>query len=204
MMTADDVTSQIQGAFNTAVGVLSDPKSFFASLPREGGYEAPAIFAAIMLIAEGIVLGLLSILRLYPGGFFVSLVFVPILGVVGLAIGAAILLFLSRALGGDASYESSFRVVAYTSAVMPIYAVTSIVPYLPLLANAYGLYIGIVAVIAVNRVPELKAWKVLGGIAGVLLLMSLMATITARRVAHKLEGWQQHMEKSTQEFGKAA
>ena len=58
--------------------------------------------------------------------------------------------------------------------------------------------------ITVNRVPEQKAWKILGGIAGVLLLMSLMATITARRVGHKLERWQQHLEKSTEELGKAA
>jgi hypothetical protein len=203
-MQSDDVASQIRAAFETAVRVLGDPREFFASLPKEGGFEAPAIFAATMLVAEGIVLALLSILRLHAGGFLFSLLLLPIFGGIGLAIGAAILLFLSRALEGDASFESSFRVTAYASAIAPIYAVCSIVPYLPILANAYGLYIAILGVIAINRVPEQKAWTVLGGIAAVLLLLSLSATIAARRVAPRLEQWQQHLEKSADELGKAS
>lgn len=203
-MPTDDLMSRIGGAFDTALRLLRDPRGFFASLPREGGYEEPAIFAAVMLAAEGIVLAVLSILHLRPGGFFVSLLVAPLLGAIGLGIGAAILLFLSRALAGDATYESSFRIVAYGSVFVPITAIASVVPYLSILVNAYGFYVAILGVIAVNRVSEPKAWKVLGAIAGVLLLMNLVATITTRRVAPKLERWQQHLEKGTRELGKAA
>lgn len=194
---------QLRGTFDTAARVLTDPRGFFAALPRSGGYEAPALFAVTMLIAEGVLLALLSLLHLAYGGFFASLLMVPIFGGVGLLIGAAILLFISRALGGESDYESSFRIVAYSSAILPLHAVAEIVPYVPILVSAFGLYITIVAVIVVHRVPEQKAWTVLGGIGAVLLLFSLSATIAARRMAPKLDRFQKQIENSAKELEKA-
>lgn len=201
---ADDFASQLQGTVSSAIRVLTDPRGFFSSLPKEGGYEGPGIFAAVMLIAQGILLALLSLLHIGPGSFFASLLLTPVFGAIGLAVGAAIVMFASRAVGGEATFESSFRIVAYAAAIAPIHAVASIVPYLPILVNAYGLYIAIIALIAVNRVPEQKAWSVFGAVAGVLLLLSLLATISARRAARRLERWEHHLEKSAEELGKAS
>jgi hypothetical protein len=172
-------------------------------MPREGGYEAPGIFAAVMLVAYGAIVGLFALVRLQLGGFLGALILMPILGAIGLLIGAAILLLVSRALGGEASFESSFRIAAYASVLAPVQAAASLVPYLPILAQAYGIYLMIIAVIAVHKVAEQKAWTVLGGIGAVLLLFSFSATLAARRMAPKIEDFSRSMQKSAEQMGKA-
>ncbi len=176
-----DAVSQLESVLPTAIGALSDPKSFFAEMPKEGGYEAPAAFALTMLIAEGVILAVLSLVHLYPGGFFLSLIAVPILGFIGIVIGAAILLFLSNALGGQAAFESSFRMVAYGSSIAPILALAQIIPYLPLVVIAYGFYLAIVAVVAVHRVEERRAWQVVGALAAAVLFLAFLVTMSTRR-----------------------
>ena len=193
----------IRSAPETASRVLRDPQGFFATLPREGGYEAPAIFAGTMLLAYGVILALFALIGLGPAGFFYALIIVPIFAAIGLLVAAAIVFFASQALGGEATFESSFRIVAYASAIAPIGALVSFIPYAPLLANAYGIYLTIVAVIAVNRVPEGRAWRVLGGIGAVLLLLAFFATMASRRMEPALERWGTEMERSAVEMERA-
>lgn len=188
----------------TAQRVLTDPYGFFSSMPRSGGYEAPGMFAGILLVATGAVLAVLSLVGLVPGGFFGSLILVPIFGAIGLFIAAAILMFLSRALGGDADYESSFRIVAYCTALSPIHAVTQVIPYLPLLVSAYGFYLMIVAVITVHKVPEQKAWTVLGGLAAVLLFFGLMTAIAARKASDAVDRWSPEIQRQAEELERRA
>ena len=148
-----DAATQLQELIPTATAVLTDPKSFFAAMPKTGGFEAPGAFALAMLVGDGVVLALLSLLRFHVGGFLASIIGVPILGMIGLAIGAAILLFVSQALGGEATFESSFRIAAYSAVIAPIQALAHVVPYLSILVSAYGLYLTIIAVIQVHGVP---------------------------------------------------
>jgi hypothetical protein len=196
--------SALENVLPTAIEVATDPRSFFSSMPREGGFEAPGIFAAAMLVVYGAILGLFQLVHGHFLGFLFSLILVPLFGAIGLAIGAAIVLFLSRALGGEATFESSFRIVAYSAALMPIVGVALLIPYLPILVQAYQLYILIVAVIAVHKVGEQKAWTVLGGIGALLLFLSLVGTITARRVAPKIDALGAQMQKQAEEMQKAA
>ena len=207
---APDFAALAAAAPETAIAVLTDPRAFFGKMPREGGYEAPGTFAGVMLVAYGVILALLALVGFGMHGFFAALLLVPIFGAIGLLIGAAVLLFASRALGGEATFESSFRIVAYSSAVSPIAAAATLIPYLPLLANAYALYLVIVAVITVHRVPEDKAWRILGGIGAVFLVLSLLATIAGRHAERtleelqpELEKWKQQMEKSAQDVERA-
>ena len=204
MEPGTNAQTHLAGTLETATKVLTDPQGFYSSMPREGGLEAPGIFAITLLVVTGVIQAILALVGLYPGGFIVTLIATPIFGAIGLAIGAVIVMFASRALGGDASFESSGRIVAYSSAILPIQAVLGILPYAPLLASAYGMYLIIIGVIAVHRVPENKAWTVLGGIAAVLLLFSLLATMAGRRAADDLDDWQRQLERSTQELEKAA
>lgn len=202
--TASQPASALENVLPTAIQVVTDPGGFFESMPREGGYEAPGIFAAVMLVAYGAVLGLISLFHLHFGGFFMALIVMPIFGAIGLLIGAAILFFLSRALGGATTFESSFRIVAYSSVLAPLSAVATFVPYLPLLVQAYAIYVAILAVIAVHKVPEQKAWTVVGGIGAVLLLLAFWATVTTRRMAPRIDEFNRHMEESAEEVGKAS
>jgi hypothetical protein len=206
-----DAPEQLKSIVPTAIAVVTDPRRFFASMPKEGGFEAPGAFALVMLVAYGAIFAVLSLIHLTVGGFFASLILMPILGAIGLFIGAAIVFFVSNSLGGQATYESSFRIVAYSSAIAPIQSVAQIVPYLPILVSAYGFYVAIVAVIAVHQVPEQKAWRILGGIAAVLLVLSLLATMSGRRIAARMEAsrpqleeFSQKMQKQAEEMQKAA
>jgi hypothetical protein len=206
-----DAASQLQDMVPTAMEVLTDPKTFFTSMPKAGGYEAPGTFAVVTLIAYGVLFALLSLLRFHVGGLVASLILMPVFGVIGLLIGAAVVLFVSRALGGEAGFESSFRIVSYSSAIAPIQAAAHAIPYLHILVSAYGFYLLIVAVIAVHRVPEQKAWRVLGGIAAVLLVLSFLATLSARTMRSKIEAMKpkldelsHQMQKQAEEMQKAA
>jgi len=205
-----DLATVVAAAPERAAAILTNPKDFFTRMPREGGYEEPATFAAVMLLAYGLILALLGLFGIGVHGFLAALILVPIFGAIGFLIGSAVTLFVSRALGGEATFESSFRIAAYASAISPIAALATLVPYLPILVNAYGLYIFIVAVIAVHRVPEDKAWRILGGIGAVLLLLSLLGTVAARRaeraakeIGPELEKWGAEMEKNAEEIERA-
>jgi len=199
-----DAAAQLNEIVPTATAVLTDPNSFYGAMPKEGGFEAPGAFALAMLVADGVILALLSIVRFFPGGVFASLIGVPLFGAIGLLIGAAIILFVSRALGGEATFESSFRIVAYSTVVAPIQAVAHVVPYLSILVSAYGFYLIIVAVIRVHAVPEQKAWRVLGGIAAVLLVLSLLSTMSARRMASKVHEMQPKLDEFTRQMQRQA
>lgn len=195
--------SAVEQILPAAVQVVTDPHGFFQTMPREGGYEAPGIFAAAMLFVYAAVFALFALFHMHIVAMLSALILMPIFGAIGLLIGSAILLFLSRALGGEATFESSFRISAYTSALSPIAAVASIVPYLPILVQAYGLYIVIIAVIAVHKVPEQTAWKVLGTAGAILLLFALWTTHGARRMAPRLEELNRRLERNARELDKA-
>ncbi len=196
--------SPLEDVLPSAIEVLTDPRAFFSTMPRDAGYEAPGIFAGVMLVVYGAIFGLFSLLRLKLLGFIAALIFVPILGAIGLGIGAAVVLFLSRALKGEATFESSFRIVAYSAALLPIAAAAALVPYLPILVQAYGIYILVVAVVAVHKVEEQRAWTVLGSIGAVILLLALLSTFTARRVAPKLDRLGHELERSAEQLKRAA
>ncbi len=196
--------SSLEDVLPTMIEVLSDPRAFFSAMPREGGYEAPGTFAVVMLLVDAVIFGLSSLLHLHFLGIIAALIFVPLLGAIGMAIGAAIVLFLSRALRGEATFESSFRIVAYSSALLPVAALAALIPYLPILVQAYGIYIFIVAVIAVHKIEEQRAWTVLGGIGAVLVLMALLSTFAARRVGPKLDRLGHELERGAEQLNRAA
>jgi hypothetical protein len=156
-----------------------------------------------MLVAYAVVMALFTLLRLQLIGMLVSLIVLPIVGAIVLLIASAVVLFLSRALGSDATFESSFRIVAYSSAFLPIQAVAVLIPYLPILVQAYAFYLLIVGVIAVHKVEEQKAWTVLGSVAAVLLVFSLVGTMAARRVTPQIDRVGRQLEKSAEELNRA-
>ena len=196
------ISSRLWASVETATRVLTDPKGFYGTMPKSGGFEEPGLFAGIMLVAGGIVLALFSLVRLQAAGFFASLVLTPVFGAIGLLVGAAILFFLSRALGGQPTFESSFRIAAYASALVPVNAALTAVPFLPLLVSAYGIYIVIVAVIVVSGVPEQRAWTVLGGLGALFLFLSLAATLAVRQIGKTAEHWSKEMDKAAEQMKK--
>ena len=196
--------SSLEDVLPTMIEVLTDPRAFFSSMPREGGYESPGLFAVVMLMVNAVIAGVFALLHLRVLGFVAALIVLPLFGAIGLAIGTIIVLLLSRALKGEATLESSFRIVAYSAALLPLATIAGVVPYLPILVDAYGIYIFIVAVITAHKVEEQRAWTVLGGMGAVVLLLALLATVTSRRVGPKLERLGHELERNAEQLKRAA
>lgn len=118
----------VQRFVGTVRELVTDPKRFFSTMRREGGLPNPLIFAIIgMLIGAvanyiysfalgGLGAGLPG-MGDYSGmmaGGFMSVIMMPIIGTIGLFVGAAVYHGLLSLLGGArASFEATFRTVAY-------------------------------------------------------------------------------------------
>jgi hypothetical protein len=129
--------------WETITGVLFNPSHFFAKMPRTKGIGKPLLFA-LLVGSIGSIISLLwqssqsflpQILSKYPGfedvpletfwpywmsgpAFMTLMIFLtPMLVVIGLFISSAILHLCLMILGGaQSSYETTFRVVAYSNA----------------------------------------------------------------------------------------
>ncbi len=130
--------------------VIQSPSDFYRRMSTTGGYADPLTFAAISFAISGILtalfnFGISSIFGMQGRGFsFLMLIGIaiatPILGIIGLFIGAAIFYVIYKILGGTGSYEGTVRFVSYASAP----AVLSWIPLIGLVAGftGYILYCG--------------------------------------------------------------
>ncbi|MCK5176488.1 MAG: YIP1 family protein, partial [Candidatus Aenigmarchaeota archaeon] len=119
--------------------IIFDPKGFFNIMPQKGGYKEPIIFYTIFIIIPI----LLYVLYLTIVDFFSveTFIFLSITVSIGLLILILINLFLSplffnilfKRLGGKGTYESTFRVIAYSS-------VPYIIIWLPLVGLPAAFY----------------------------------------------------------------
>jgi hypothetical protein len=108
--------------------VLVNPKLFFSTMKTSGGLVEPLIKAVIYGVAAGVITFLWSILGIGAVGMFggaigaMTLVWSIIAAIIGLFIGAIIVLIISAICNGNTDFESCARVVAATMVVMPISA----------------------------------------------------------------------------------
>ncbi len=149
--------------------VITSPSEFYENMPKEGGFGEPLIFAAINFIVlgigsamVGIVLGSFGFALLGgdAGATFVSMIinvisnviFTPIFGIIWLFIVGAVLFILFKIVGGSGSYEGTFRIVAYSSAV-------SLLAWIPIAGWLFGLYQIILNIIGGKYVHNLSTTR---------------------------------------------
>ena len=109
---------------------LVNPKSYFSTMKTSGGMVEPLIKAVIYGAIAGVIAFLWSILGLgamgagFMGGAIgvMALVWYIIIAVIGLFIGAVILLIISSICKGNSDFEANVRVVAAVMVIMPISA----------------------------------------------------------------------------------
>ena len=140
-------------------GVWLSPARFFGRLDPDGGPLRPALFAASVLylnlllgeLLQGIWLGEFNYGLLYAAvfGFLVALVLAPLL-VAGLS---ALVLTVLDGAPSRRKFGPVFRALGYASAVL----VVLWIPFAPLLAIPYGLYVAAVAVREVLFVSPMRA-----------------------------------------------
>lgn len=156
---APESNSQTQGngsfdfnAFiNESKETLLNPKAYFAGMKTTGGMTEPLIKAVIYGAVAGVFAFLWSILKLgtVTGGLFggavgvMAFVWYIIFAVIGLFIGAVIILVISAICKGSTDFEANVRVSAALLVVMPISALLGFV-------NGISLYLGVFITLLVN------------------------------------------------------
>lgn len=178
---------------------LLNPKAYFSTMRTAGGMAEPVIKALIYGIVAGIIVFLWGLLGLggqagvFGAGIGVmGLVYTVVSAVIGLFIGAVIVLIISAICKGNTDFEACLRVVASVMVIFPISAllgfITGISPVfgaiIALCVNLYALYL-----LYYGLTESLKAnpgtTKIFMYVLAVLLVIFMIAGLSARNKLNK-------------------
>lgn len=124
---------------------LLNPRSYFSTMKTAGGITEPLIKAVIYGTVTGILYLLWGILKIgaVGGGLlggavgFMSFVWAIFGAVIGLFIGAVVLLIISSICKGNTDFEANLRVTAAVMVLMPISALLSFL-------SGFNIYLGLI------------------------------------------------------------
>ena len=135
---------------------LLNPKAYFSAMKTSGGMGEPVLKALIYSVVAGVIVFLWGILGIGgQTGIFgagigaMALVWTIIGAMIGLFIGAVVVLIISALCKGNTDFEACLRVVASVMVLFPVTAIlgfiTGISPVIgsiiALCVNLYGLYL---------------------------------------------------------------
>ena len=140
--------------------LVADPRAFFWAMSVDGGYKQPWLFAVLSVLIPW-----LGVVIFYQSSILWALYPMALLGIF---IFAGMIHFSStKLMGGRASFQATFRVVAYTSFTI----ILGPIPYLGLAAHIFGLYLTAHGVAAVHRLSLLRGAAAVIIIEGALRLL---------------------------------
>lgn len=179
---------------------LVNPKSYFSTMKTTGGLVEPLIKAVIYGAIAGLIMFLWSIIGLgaikagFLGGAIgaMALIWYVIGAIIGLFIGAVILLVLSAICKGNTDFEANVRVVAAVMVIMPISAILGFTmgisgvlgTIVTLCVNLYALYLlyyGLTE--ALKAKPDTT--KIVMYVLAALLVLFMLMGLSARRQINK-------------------
>ena len=164
----------VRGFLGTAKAVLLSPRVFFPSMPLAGGLLGPYVFFLLCTMFSFLVSSALTLATsksLSPWTFLVMLaaLWMPF-------VSAAILnLLFTKLLGKKGSYEATFRVVCYASAVNLFAWIPNM--FVILAFQFYEIYLSSLGLSVVHRTSLGQAVLV---VVGTLLTVSVSITLVAR------------------------
>src|SRR5664280_1908112 len=131
--------------------VLVNPKSYFSTMKTTGGMTEPLIKALIYGAVSGILTLIWSLLNIgaMTNSFFggaigvMAFIWAVIAAIIGLFIGAVVILVISSICKGSTDFESNLRVSAALLVIMPINAFLGF-------AGHFNLYFGVIVSLAVG------------------------------------------------------
>ena len=174
---------------------LLNPRSYFSSMKTSGGITEPLIKAVIYGTVAGIIYLIWGFLRIgaYTGLFggavgFMVFIWSIISSVIGLFIGAVVLLVISSICKGNSDFEANLRVTAAILVIMPVAALVSfaspvsvylgLVAYLLLAAySLWLLYHGLVEALKCNAGTARMICYVIIGVIALILLLGLTTRV---------------------------
>jgi len=125
--------------------VLRHPQQFFDSMPTEGGWKEPLIFLSTCAGANAVLSGILSFNLL-------TMVMIFPATLVGCFLASLVANALAGAMGGKGTYESTFRVFAYSEAPM-------LIGWIPVIGMLGILYVWVLNYFGLRKVHELSEGK---------------------------------------------
>lgn len=207
-------TAEANDAFNfgtvieDAKKVITDPVGFYKSMPTTGGYANPVIFVIVMTLATAVIgfllsaIGIVKFNAIVGGAVTIGMVIIiPIFAVLGSFIAAAIMFVIWKLMGSEKDYETAYRCIAYSSAIAPVIAVISLIPYLANLIKAlWGGFLIYTASTEVHKIKNQTAMIVIGILTALNVFISFGSERTARHWQGKMKGF----EKATEQFERSA
>ena len=207
-------TAEANNAFNfgtvieDAKKVITDPVGFYKSMPTTGGYANPVIFVIVMTLATAVIgfllsaIGIVKFNAIVGGAVTIGMVIIiPIFAVLGSFIAAAIMFVIWKLMGSEKDYETAYRCIAYSSAIAPVIAVISLIPYLANLIKAlWGGFLIYTASTEVHKIKNQTAMIVIGILTALNVFISFGSERTARHWQGKMKGF----EKATEQFERSA
>ena len=144
-----DGTFDVNAFIQESKDILVNPKAYFSTMKTSGGLTEPLIKAVLYGAIAGAISFIWSLLKIGAmtgfGGAIGIMVFIwSIIGaIIGLFIGAVILLVISSICKGSTDFEANLRMTAALMVMMPINALLGFAGHL-------NLYFGVIVSIAVS------------------------------------------------------
>ena len=172
--------------------VLTAPEDFYRQMPKSGGFLDPILFLIVMAVVGAIILVLCGFMGLGPMGALGvgigSLLFMPVMAVIGSFIGGAIMFVIWKLMGTQENFETSYRCVAFASAIYPVSALVGLIPYLgSIVGIAWGFYLMFIATKEVHHLNEKTASMVFGILGLILIVSNVSSEMAARRMSSEFE-----------------
>jgi hypothetical protein len=182
-----------------SIDVLVKPKAYFSSMKTTGGIGEPLIKALVYGLVAGIIALIWGFLKLGGsvglfGGAVGIMMFIwyIIAAVIGMFIGAVIMLIISAICKGSTDFEANVRVTASVMVIMPISALLGFVSGLnitagaiiSLVVNLFALYLIYHALIEALKAKPGSA-KILTIVLAALLVLFFFIGLGAKKAASK-------------------
>ncbi|MBT5031497.1 MAG: hypothetical protein HOM55_04275 [Proteobacteria bacterium] len=172
--------------------IITNPVEFYRNMPKTGGYGEPIIFLLVAAVGGGIVLAALSIIGLSPAGLGMAglgaIIMFPIGGLIGSFFVAAVLFIIWKLMGSSENYETAYRCVAYSFALMPAFAVLMMIPYLgTVIRTLWGTWLVIIQSTEVHGRTQQTSKLVFGILAVIFVIGGLRAEYATRQITDQME-----------------
>jgi len=143
------------------LSIIKEPKTFFAKMPTSGGFKDPIIFLTTIIFLNLLVflvfyIGILYVLLIFSPqewGVFLFILLIWILSIASVFIVTSFAQFFIKYFGGVGSYEATFRILAYSSAVF----VFSMIPLIGWIACLWGIALTIIGIEQVHGLSRKKS-----------------------------------------------
>jgi hypothetical protein len=183
-----------------AIKVITDPVGFYQEMPKSGGLVEPLIFMVALGVVAGVLAAVLSLVGLGMAGAaaagLVAVIMMPIFIVIFGFIGAGIAFIIWKVMGSQEDFETAFRCVAFTAAIMPVNVVLNIFPYIGSFVSAlWAMALLAVASIHVHRREPQTSWAVFGILGLLLALSNVNNERQSRQIMESFEDLQEMLER---------